>query len=583
MNSQSGTLVDLLFLVGFIFVALIIIGMIVVRLYQRASKEVSFVRTGFGGERVILNGGSIVLPVLHEIIPVNMNTLRLAVERKTDQALITRDRMRVDVLAEFYVRVQPSLDAIASAAQTLGTRTMKPDLLKELVEGKFVDALRSVAAEMSMIELHEKRTDFVQRVQQVVSEDLLKNGLELETVSLTGLDQTSMEYFNPNNAFDAEGLTRLTEEIELRKKLRNDIEQDTQVQIREKNLEAEKRNLEIEREEEYARLAQTREIEIRRAAQSSEIEREKAAETQSAEQAKISATRAIEHSKIDADQIVAERRISMEKDTRELEIAKERALSTQSIEKARAIELAEQDKAIEIAEKSRAQSNAQAEADKARAFAVAAEEQVSTAREQEIAEREKKIELIEAAKEAERAAIQVKVQAETERVAAQDRAEALREEARGVSDKIRLNAEAEADAEKMTADAARLRYEVDAKGQQALNEAANLLSVEQIAMQIKVKLIENLDGIIRESVKPMQAIDSIKIVQVEGLSGTGGEGSSEGTGTGNLSDQVVNSALKYRAHAPLLDDLLSEVGLSSGSLSGLTKALNEPLQNGAGD
>ena len=128
-------------------------------------------------------------------------------------------------------------------------------------------ALRCVAAEMSMEELDEKRVDFVQKVQQVVSEDLLKNGLELETVSLTGLDQTSMEYFNPNNAFDAEGLTRLTEEIETRKKIRNDIEQDTLIQIKNKNLQAEKQKLELVKEEEYAKLQQQREIEIRKAEQ----------------------------------------------------------------------------------------------------------------------------------------------------------------------------------------------------------------------------------------------------------------------------------------------------------------------------
>ena len=95
---------------------------------------------------------------------------------------------------------------------------MEPGALKELVEGKFVDALRAVAAEMAMEELHEQRGDYVRRVRAVVAGDLLQNGLELEAVSLTQLDQTAMEYFNPSNAFDAEGLTRLTEQIERRKK-----------------------------------------------------------------------------------------------------------------------------------------------------------------------------------------------------------------------------------------------------------------------------------------------------------------------------------------------------------------------------
>ena len=148
-------LISILILVGIGFVALLAVGLIISRLYRRSSKEVSFVRTGFGGQRVIMNGGTLVLPVLHDVIPVNMNTLRLEVRRSNDQALITRDRMRVDVLAEFYVRVQPTIESIANAAQTLGQRTMKPEALRELVEGKFVDALRAVAAEMAMEELHE--------------------------------------------------------------------------------------------------------------------------------------------------------------------------------------------------------------------------------------------------------------------------------------------------------------------------------------------------------------------------------------------------------------------------------------------
>src|SRR6187200_1724597 len=99
---------NILFIAGAVLSAMVILGLILARMYRRASKEVSFVRTGFGGQKVIVNGGALVFPVLHEIIRVNMNTLRLEVSRAKQQALITRDRMRVDVQAEFYVRVQPS-------------------------------------------------------------------------------------------------------------------------------------------------------------------------------------------------------------------------------------------------------------------------------------------------------------------------------------------------------------------------------------------------------------------------------------------------------------------------------------------
>jgi uncharacterized membrane protein YqiK len=116
---MSDSLTTTLIFAGAIFLGLLAIGMVFARLYKRSSKEMSFVRTGFGGQRVIMNGGALVFPVLHEIVPVNMNTLRLEVHRANEQALITKDRMRVDAQVEFYVRVQPTEESIAFAAQTL--------------------------------------------------------------------------------------------------------------------------------------------------------------------------------------------------------------------------------------------------------------------------------------------------------------------------------------------------------------------------------------------------------------------------------------------------------------------------------
>ena len=567
-------LVNILFVSGIIVIALIVLGLILSRLYRRSTKEISFVRTGFRGQQVIMNGGCLVLPVLHEIIPVNMNTLRLEVRRANEQALITRDRMRVDVTAEFYVRVKPTEDAIANAAQTLGMKTTNPDELKQLVEGKFVDALRAVAAEMAMEELHEQRVDFVQKVQQAVSEDLLKNGLELESVSLTGLDQTGKEFFNPDNVFDAEGLTRLTEEIEERRKNRNDIEQDTQVAIENKNLEAESKKLEINRDKEYATLKQQREIEIRRAAQSAEIKREQAEKKREAEQAEIEATQQVDMSKISAERVVEEERIEKDRQLREKDIFKARAIETAEIERRKTVELAEQGRAIAIAEKSKAQSEAQAEADRARAIAVKEEEVVVTVRETEKAERGKAVELVQARQNAEREAIKIKVAAEAEKNAAQDQAEAVRTLANADADQQRIKADGEAEAEKLRADAAEKRYAVDAAGKRALNESHNILSTEQIAMQIRMALIKYLPDIIRESVKPIEKIDGIKIIQVDGLRG-GSSIAADGSdaATGSLADQMVNGALRYRSQAPLIDSLLADIGLSAGDINGLTEVI----------
>lgn len=552
-----------------IFIALAAIGLLVARLYRRASKEVSFVRTGFGGQSVIMNGGSLVFPILHEIIPVNMNTLRLEVRRANEQALITHDRMRVDVQAEFYVRVQPTEESIANAAQTLGQRTMNPDALKELVEGKFVDALRSVAAEMAMEELHEQRVAFVQKVQAAVSEDILKNGLELESVSLTGLDQTNKEYFNPDNAFDAEGLTKLTSEIEERRKKRNDIEQETQVLIERKNLEVEQQKFQIARDKEYARLEQQREIEVRSAEQASQIAQEKAERDRAARQAAIVADQQVREADIESARVVAERDIDKQRAVQAREIEKEQTLEAAAVEKEKSIKLAEQDRDIAVAERSRAKSEADAAADQARAVAAKAAEEVDTARATEVAEREKAIELIEARKAAERDAIAVTVGAEAQKQAADDEAEAIRIAATGEADRARITATAEAEAEKLRAEAADIRNTVDADGARAINEAANTLSAEQIAMQVKVALIEAMPSIIEQSVKPMENIDGIRILQVDGLHPGGGGGRGESDNPSGLADQAVNAALRYRSQAPLVDALMKELGIASGDLSAM--------------
>ena len=536
------------FLLALIVVAIVVAVLVWLLhwLYLRSSKERAFVRTGMGGQKVVLDGGAFVLPIVHDVIPVNMNTLRLEVMRGRDKALITKDRMRVDVIAEFYVRVAAHPDAVAAAAQTLGLRTMEPEQLKELVEGKFVDALRTAAAEMSMEELHEKRGAFIKRVRESVAEDLTMNGLELEAASLTQLDQTGMEYFNPSNAFDAEGLTRLTEQIEHRKKQRNDVEQDTLIAIRNKNLEAEKLGLDIDRESEYARLSQQREVEIARARQRAEVSTERAQREQAAEGAQIQAKQIIDEARIRSEQSIEQERIG-----------KERAIQSLEIERRMAVELAEQQRAIAVARESEAQSVAQAAADTARATAVAAEEKVFTAREVEMAERKKTIDLIGARQEAEREALRLTTAAHAEMQASTDRGTA-----------IRAQAEADADADKIKSMAMRLRAEIEAEGLQLMNAAHNMLSPEARMSALRMRLVEKAEGIIRESVKPMERIEGIKILHVDGLGGSGGGGDGV-NGNGNFADGIVNSALRFRAQAPLVDQLLREIGIEGGDIQNL--------------
>jgi uncharacterized membrane protein YqiK len=174
------------------------------------------------------------------------------------------------------------------------------------------------------------------------------------------------------------------------------------------------------------------------------------------------------------------------------------------------------------------------------------------------------------------------VKAEAEKRAATDQAEAVRTIAQADSDKQRIAAQGLADAEILQANAAERRYAVDAEGKRRAHAADNLLSTEQISMQVRIALIDHLPEIIRESVKPMERIDGIKIFQVDGLAGNG-NGAAAADGGGNLAEQVVNSALRYRAQAPLLDTLLGELGIDPSSVRGLTQSLDVAKDVGAND
>ncbi|MDH1471269.1 flotillin domain-containing protein [Shewanella sp. GD03713] len=556
LNDVTSSSNFVLLVAGMVLIGLIVIGLIFAKLYKRATKEMAFVRTGFGGEKIIKDGGAIVLPVLHETIAVNMNTLRIEVEKTQKDALITKDRMRVDVKADFYLRVAPNAEGISMAAQTLGTRTTRVEELKKLMESKFVDVLRAVAAEMTMTEMHEQRADFVQRVQNNVANDLEKNGLELESVSLTGFDQTDLQFFNENNAFDAEGRARLAKIIEEKRKETNDIQQENRIKIEQRNLEAEKESLEIEKAEEEARLVQQQSLEFKRAEQKAEIIKQKENKSREEREAEIAKERAIETAQIEKT-----------KDIETREIEKRKSIEQARIQQQRDIEVAEQEKHIAVAAKSEEESAARARAAEAEKTKVEKEEAVITVRQVAEANRRKEIEVIDARKEAERDAVGVTVQAEAEKRAAEDRSSAILIEAR-----------ASADAKKLQAEADEKVYAVEAAGKQALYEAENVLRDEQIALQKSLAILKALPEIVAQAVKPLENIEGIKILQGYGAGNQLASGADGAVAhQGGIAEQVTSAALNYRANAPVVDAMLRELGLvqsESGTLNDLLNGNN---------
>ncbi|MEO7855104.1 MAG: flotillin domain-containing protein [Rubrivivax sp.] len=531
-----------------IVIAIAVAWWLLSKLYQRSTTERSFVRTGFMGERVAISGGALVIPVLHEVTWVNMNTMRISLAHHDQDALITQDRLRVNVEADFYLRVKPEAQAVTAAARTLGSRTTSVDGMRNLLEARFNDALRTAAAEAPMEALHENRGGFAQRVRALASAGIDASGLEIDSVSISKLDQAAREFFNPNNAFDAAGLTKLTAEIEERRKKRNEIERDSQVAIQRKNLAAEQQMLELQKEEEYARLMQEREIAIRRAQQQSQITVETSEMKRGAQVAEVNANEAVEKARLASDRTLREDKVLLDQQIKQIEIARSRAIEIDETERRKALELAQQAVEIEVAVHSKKRNQALADAEGSRALTVKAEEAVISMREIERAERDKALVLVAAARDIEAKGLATVQQAQAEQDAATRRAET-----------VRLLARAEADAQALRQESEAQRLATEAAGRRAMNEAENLASPEAMALRGKLAAIAQVEAVVRESAKPLERISEIKILHVDGLGGA--NAAATGEGGGSVSDQVMSSALKYRLQAPLVDALLAQAGI----------------------
>jgi uncharacterized membrane protein YqiK len=135
-----------------------------------------------------------------------------------------------------------------------------------------------------------------------------------------------------------------------------------------------------------------------------------------------------------------------------------------------------------------------------------------------------------------------------------------------------LLAEKQAEETRIAAEAERVRAAVEAEAQRMLNEAENVLTDQARYSLFRRKLLDRIEGIVRESVKPMEKIEGIRILQVDGLNGHNGNGNGNGR---SATDEVIDSALRYRVQAPLIDSILSDIGVEGGSLAKMPGLIRE--------
>jgi uncharacterized membrane protein YqiK len=481
-------------------------------LYRKASADQAFVMTGSGGSRVVLDSGALVIPIFHKITEVNLRTMKLGVNPRGANALITKDNLRSNILAQFYIRVQADREHILNAARSLGENSVNAESVEALVSEKLVSALRAIASQMELFEIHTKRDEFAERVKEHVKLDLESNGLLLESVTISELDQTDPSELSDNNVFDAQGKRKITEITAAAMVERNNLERAAEQQRKLQDVATRQKILELERQQAEAEAAQRTEIAKIQADKNREAQEAAIAQEKAVEIARIEKEKALQAAEIARQQTVETARVAQEKAVQAATIAREQELQRASVEKDQAVQLAERLRQIAIAEKETERAKAEEAALIAQAAQEKANQEVMTVTQIAEAEREANKKLIAARQEIERDKIrqqtEAQVQAFTRVTVAQADQEAAEKQAEA---KLQL-AQADAQAKELVARGEKAQQMV------AVDVNRENVNVEQAKVDVERRQLENRQEFAQAGIQleiERLRIDADKEVQME--------------------------------------------------------------------
>jgi len=494
-------------IVFFAFIAFVVLLAVIARAYVKAPANRAFVRTGRGAQpKVVMNGGAVVIGLIHEITWVDLGTMAIEIERTEQNALLTRDPQYADIRAIFYIKVNPTVEGIIDAARTIGGKAVDATAVKQLVDAKLDGALRDVAATFTLMSLHQERDNFIQKVQERVKEDLEQNGLVLESVSILTLKAARQGSFGTDDVFGAQVARANADVIQTAQRERNDIERKTEIEVKQRDTSTSKEKLTLEQDLAFAAATQQREVQARQAAEKAAAEKFIYEQEQAAEQARIAKERAIKLAEIEMEQTLL---VQTERKNQEFQTAE--------IARNQAIEVAEQTKQISVLKEQQKREAAEKERLAVAAQREQAAQDVKTVEETAQAKRQAQIQVIEAERDAQKAmidrknAVEIEAlkrirEAEAQAAALKEIAQAEFEAAQKQAETKRTQAQAESDAEKMRADAERAR-----------TSAAGLAEAEVLRAKAEAAQLQGMAEaeVIRAKAEAMRA--EAEVIRAKGL------------------------------------------------------------------
>ena len=482
----------------------------------KTTSDTAIVRTGFNGKRVAIDGALFVLPILHRIQKVSMVAHPVLVVCDGKQSCIAKDRLRLDVKMEFMVIVKPDREDVARASQSLGSRIARGgESLQEYLCPKLSDTIQSAVACRSLDEIHGGRDAFVESVSGAVSGKLDEFGLKLASCSLVRIDQASGGVLDENNIFDAVGMKKIAELISENRKERVRIETEADAAVRKSQLEQVRNRLEMERIQREAEIAQAEGI-----------------ARLSTEEEAVSAQKKTETAKT-----IEIETLQKERDVKHAKIANDEMLRKQEMAALLNVEVAKIDNAIALSQKRIEESALKAKEESSRKQVILAAEEVQTEKDVAAAKRDQQLAMMKTEKET--------------RVSV--------EKNRGEAEVQVSTAKAEFDAAELKAAAMKLIMDAEAAGLLEKIQAENNMSDALIEKHLQEYKFDRLPEIMRQMMKPVEKIDSIRINHIGGL-GNSGDGKTEG-GVDSAFASAMEQILGMAVRLPAMQQMGKEIGV----------------------
>jgi flotillin len=503
-------------LCGVVGLVLFLIGVfyaLVTALWRKTSADEAFVMTGGArGSRVILDGGAFVFPLVHNVVPVNLKTMKLGVNPHGANALITHDNLRSDILAQFYIRVQADSEHILNAARSLGVNSVNAENVENLVSEKLVSALRAIASQMDLFEIHTKRDEFAERVKEHVKSDLEANGLLLESVTISQMDQTDPSELSDNNVFDAQGKRKITEITAAALVERNNLERAAEQARKTRDVQTRQQILALERQQAESEAEQRTEIAIIQASKDRESQEAVIAQQRAVESAQIAKQQAIQTAEIGRQQAVEVARVAQEKAVQTATIARDQETQRAGVERDQAVALAERLKQIAVANKEAERARAEEGSLIAQAAQEKANQEVMSVTQIAEAERDASKKLIAARQQIEQDKIRLQTEAEVQAFTRVTVAQADQESATKQAEAKLHLAQADAQSRELIARGEKAQQMV------AVDVSRENVGVEQARVDVERRQLENrqefADAGIRLEVEKLR-IQADKEVQQE--------------------------------------------------------------------